>query len=169
MKHIGQWYKVDSEEWKTHLKAGHSQLRQTIHVWTQDFMFANFQGLSAPSKTEESIWLIQREEKKREDYYLFPFFIWHFSEVLFMKHFMAAEKNSLFRALPFHSESLMRMNENLNTCFRKSERFIWLTNHLLGIQTNLESVQSVFGKNTISEKCQWHTYLASHFKKLHLL
>lgn len=39
---------VMREGWKTHLKIGHSQLRQTIHIRTQDFVFPNFQGLSAP-------------------------------------------------------------------------------------------------------------------------
>lgn len=43
---------VMTEGRRTHLKVGHSQLRQTIHVWTQDFVFPNFQGLSAPSKRE---------------------------------------------------------------------------------------------------------------------
>lgn len=33
---------------KTHLKARNSQLRQTVHVRTQDFMFPNLQGLPAP-------------------------------------------------------------------------------------------------------------------------
>lgn len=42
---------VKTEAWKTHLKACYSQLRQTIHIWTQYFMFPNFQGLSAPAKS----------------------------------------------------------------------------------------------------------------------
>ena len=41
-----------TEGWKTHLEVGHSQLRQTVHIRTQDFVFSNFQWLSVPLKQQ---------------------------------------------------------------------------------------------------------------------
>lgn len=78
MRYSGLQHRADSagfisgrsmmtEGWKTHLEAGHGQLRQTVNVWTQDFVFPNFQGLSAPEiNNREGNAVIARKGRRQE-------------------------------------------------------------------------------------------------------
>lgn len=126
-----------TEGWETHLKAGHSQLRQTVHIRTQDFVFPNFQWLSAPYKTEKEKekWWVKRQRRKREGEKNVSLFwtsvqkerlktIWAFDlAFLFLwSPLLGSSTHSPFwrswkKISPDHG-SLIKMNEKLNECFR---------------------------------------------------
>lgn len=60
---------------KTHLEAHDSQLRQTVHIRTQDFVLPDLQGLSAPGVTQSKMGkLINVAARQRNKNFLHIYF-----------------------------------------------------------------------------------------------